>query len=193
LVLYILSRICGYYYRRGMDWIIGFIALVTTGNYSAIVNIHDLRITTAPAKPFPASCVLTSRSLATASNRFFNFKVLPSSTLVQNYLPSIPSTKLDRHLFLVSPEKPKCTEHSALPNLNSLLLRSLCADRIENTVPNNLFIVDCVSVAAETCLPSRCLAVYVSSGPTIPYFRRHITIYCNHINPWFRLFGSSGL
>jgi hypothetical protein len=42
--------------------------LGTTSNYSAIANFHALQITTAPSKPFPACCVLTSLSLATASN-----------------------------------------------------------------------------------------------------------------------------
>jgi hypothetical protein len=35
----------------------------------AIANFHDSQITTAPDKNFPACCVFTSRSLATASNR----------------------------------------------------------------------------------------------------------------------------
>jgi hypothetical protein len=39
--------------------------LKTTSNYSAIANLHNLQITTAPTKPFPACFVLTSRSLAT--------------------------------------------------------------------------------------------------------------------------------
>jgi hypothetical protein len=42
--------------------------LGTTNNYSDIANLHIVQITTAPAKPFPACCVLTSPSLATASN-----------------------------------------------------------------------------------------------------------------------------
>jgi hypothetical protein len=33
-----------------------------------IADLHTLQITTAPAKPFPAFCSFTSRSLATASN-----------------------------------------------------------------------------------------------------------------------------
>jgi hypothetical protein len=37
-------------------------------------------------------------------------------------------------------------------------------------------IVACVFVATGICLPSRCLAMDVSSGPTIPAFRRHVTI-----------------
>jgi hypothetical protein len=36
--------------------------------------------------------------------------------------------------------------------------------------------VACVFFAAGTCLPSRCLAVDVSSGSTIPAFRRHVTV-----------------
>jgi hypothetical protein len=41
--------------------------LVTTSNYNATSNLQNSQITTAPAKPFPACCVFTSRSLATAS------------------------------------------------------------------------------------------------------------------------------
>jgi streptolysin S family bacteriocin protoxin len=39
-----------------------------TSNYSATANLHNSQITTAPAKPFSACCVFTSRSLAMASN-----------------------------------------------------------------------------------------------------------------------------
>jgi hypothetical protein len=38
----------------------------TTNNYSAIANLHNSQITTSPTDPFPACCVFTSRSLATA-------------------------------------------------------------------------------------------------------------------------------
>jgi hypothetical protein len=39
-----------------------------TSNYSSVANLRTLQITTAPAKPFPASCIFNDRSLATASN-----------------------------------------------------------------------------------------------------------------------------
>jgi hypothetical protein len=42
--------------------------LRTTSNYSAIADLHTLQITTESTKHFPAYCVFTSRSLATASN-----------------------------------------------------------------------------------------------------------------------------
>jgi hypothetical protein len=42
--------------------------LVSTSNYSATANLHNLQITTAAVKPFPPCCVFNSRSLATASN-----------------------------------------------------------------------------------------------------------------------------
>jgi hypothetical protein len=55
-----------------LDWI-GFTdhlytQLGTTSSHSAAAELHTLQFTTAPAKPFPACCVLTSRSLATARN-----------------------------------------------------------------------------------------------------------------------------
>jgi hypothetical protein len=43
---------------------------------------------------------------------------------------------------------------------------SLFTDRIENTASNSS-VVACVSVAAETCLSSHCLATVVYSGSTI--------------------------
>jgi hypothetical protein len=42
--------------------------LRTTSSYSATTNLHNSQITTAPAKPFPACIVFTSRSLTVASN-----------------------------------------------------------------------------------------------------------------------------
>jgi hypothetical protein len=36
-------------------------------------------------------------------------------------------------------------------------------DRIENTASNSFYIVTCVFIATETCLPSRCLEIAVSS------------------------------
>jgi hypothetical protein len=106
--------------RRGLDWIIGFISLiyswlVTTSNYSATANLHTLLITTVPAKPFPACCVFTSRTLATASNSGHSSAsradVAPSPTLAQNCLPAIPSTELDRYIFSASPAEISCTQH----------------------------------------------------------------------------------
>jgi hypothetical protein len=41
------------------------------------------------------------------------------------------------------------------------------------TIPLLLF---ALSFAAETCFPSRCLSIYVSSGSTNPSFRRDVTI-----------------
>jgi hypothetical protein len=37
-------------------------------------------------------------------------------------------------------------------------------------------IVMCIFISAETCLPSRCLAMNIYTGSAIPAFRRHVTI-----------------
>jgi hypothetical protein len=91
-------------YRWGMDWITGFIdTLGTRCNYSAIADVHNSQFTIAPTKSFPACCVFASGSLATACNSGESSascsQAFPSPTLVQNCLPAIPSTELDRHLF----------------------------------------------------------------------------------------------
>jgi hypothetical protein len=55
--------------------------------------------------------------MATASNSGDSSasrpQVLPSPTLVQNFLPSVPSTELDRYLFSASLAELNYTQHSA--------------------------------------------------------------------------------
>jgi hypothetical protein len=67
-----------------------YTGLGTTSNYSATANLHYSQITTAPAKPFPACYVFTSRFLATASNSgdssALRAQILSSQTPVQNSL-----------------------------------------------------------------------------------------------------------
>jgi hypothetical protein len=84
----------------GLD--IGFIAhlytqLGTTGNYSATANLHNLQITTEPAKTFPACCVFTSRSLVTASNSRDSSASALESSLNGGSLPN--PFQLSRLLF----------------------------------------------------------------------------------------------
>jgi hypothetical protein len=66
-----LSRVCvtidGVWIGEWIYWPL----IHTTRNYKQLQHrryLHNSEITTAPAKPFPACCVFTSRSLATASN-----------------------------------------------------------------------------------------------------------------------------
>jgi hypothetical protein len=115
-------------YRRGLDGMIRFIDLYTqlgiTSNYSAIGNLHTSHFTTAPAKPSLAYCVFTSRSLTRGSKSgdfsTFRAQVLPSPTIFRDFLPAIPSTKLDRYHFLSLTCRPQL--YSALPNLIPHLL-----------------------------------------------------------------------
>jgi hypothetical protein len=66
-----------------------YTSLGTANNYSPIADIHTLQITTAPAKNFPACCVLTSRFLATACNSEVSSatraQVLLSQPLLQSW------------------------------------------------------------------------------------------------------------
>jgi hypothetical protein len=68
---FILSRIRvtidAVWFGEGIYWPL-ITLLGTTRNYSAPANLYNSQITTSPAKPFPACCVLTSRSLSTTSN-----------------------------------------------------------------------------------------------------------------------------
>jgi hypothetical protein len=117
--------------------------------------------------------VLNSRSIVTVSSSgdssASRAQVLPSSTLVQNCLPAIPSTELDRRHFSASLAELNCTQLSTGSTIHSAGLGSSLY---------SLGIVACVFVAMATCLPSRYLAINVSSGCIIPAFRRHVTI-CN--------------
>jgi hypothetical protein len=65
---------------------------------------------------------------------------------------------------------------------------------VNNIVSVGTFPVQSVSVAAETCLPSRCLAMDVSSGSPIPAFRDYATILSHwkrkQIYPWRRMAAS---
>jgi hypothetical protein len=53
---------------RKWKWPVSMYCHDFRGNYSAIANLPNLQITTAPLGLFPASCVFNSRSLAKASN-----------------------------------------------------------------------------------------------------------------------------
>jgi hypothetical protein len=103
---------------RGLEWwlelLTTYTPLGTASNYSATVSLHNSQIT-APTKPLPACYVLTSRSLATASNSenssASRAQILPSLTVVQNFLPAVPSTELDLHPFSASLAELNCTQH----------------------------------------------------------------------------------
>jgi hypothetical protein len=135
---------------------IGFIdhlytKLGTASKYSAIVNLHNLQITTAHAKSFPRSSPLRM------------------------------ATPYKLNLFF----KASLTELTRLSQVSSL--QPLFTDRVENTVSKSASIVACVSVAAGTCVRSRCLETNVVpkllasyscfSGSTILALNKYATIY----------------
>jgi hypothetical protein len=69
-----------------------YTGLGTASNYSATVNLHNSQITTTHAKPFPAWCVFTSRSLVSASNSGDSFYTDSRTELTR--LPRLSSRKL---------------------------------------------------------------------------------------------------
>jgi hypothetical protein len=117
LLVAILSYISVCDYIRDLDWMTTYAArLGATSSYSATASNQNSQITTAPAKSFPACCVFTSRSLATASNSrdssASSTHVIPSPTLIQNCLRAIPWTEQGRSLFSACLEGLNCTQHS---------------------------------------------------------------------------------
>jgi hypothetical protein len=162
-----------------------------TSNYNNIPNLQTLQITTSPAKPFPACYVLTSCSLATASNggdsSASSAQVLPaiSSGTLLTLLITFRQEPCRKHSFhCCSPtifwfhyiyKKPShatiyCkyfTQHVSasfghLPVLlNIYVYATGCSD-----IEWNILIVASVFVAVGTCLPNLCHAVYISSGST---------------------------
>jgi hypothetical protein len=63
-----------------------YIRLGTKSNYGAIPNFQNSQIVTAHAKPFPACCVFTSRSLTTASNSTDSIFTACRAELPNNWL-----------------------------------------------------------------------------------------------------------
>jgi hypothetical protein len=132
--------------------------LGTASNYSATTNLHTLQITTAPAKPFSACCVLISRSLAVASN---------SGDSPVSCAHVVPSTD----------------SRSELPARYSSSLYSPGKDRTENVS----FIIACFLVAGETTCPQSCsLATAVVLPPVYTavtwqwvYMTQYFNFCCN--------------
>jgi hypothetical protein len=144
-----------------------------TRNYSTVAHLHTIQFTTATAKPSLVCCVLISHSLATASNSgdpsASRAQVLPSPTLIQNCVPAIPSTELDRLPC-------RAQLYTALSNLRSLLFTRTEEKTSFQTIPPLDTIVSCIFALAGTCLRNRCLKIDVSSGSTLPGIRLHVTL-----------------
>jgi hypothetical protein len=157
------------YYRQAMDWILDLLRpLGTTSNYIATANLHYSRFTTAPATHFSACCVFTNLSLVTASNSgnlelraFTSFLHRLSFGMV--WQPFRLGTQL---ILLIKFRHELHRKHRFFLYLQNCLT------------------VACVFAVAGTCLTSRRLAVDVSSGSTIPTFRRHSTIFSELRSKW---------
>jgi hypothetical protein len=104
--------------------------LGTTSTYNAIADFHNSQITTAPAKPFPACCVFTSRSLEKASNSGDSSVSRPQVLLPQP--PVQNSCQLNYSAISFQPPLQSSTELVAA----FLFFISTFTDRVENTVFN---------------------------------------------------------
>jgi hypothetical protein len=102
-------------YRRGLDWMIRFIApytftqLWTTENYSAVAILHTFQFTAPHALGFS---VFTSRILATDfSQSHCNFKSHVKSSC-HSLIPFLPF--LLNHLLLPSPERDPVLDYCSI-------------------------------------------------------------------------------
>jgi hypothetical protein len=142
-------------------------------NYSSNANLHILQITTAPAKPFPARCVFTSHSLATASNSG------DSSTSRTQDLSSRPS--LQNSSGLIAPTALVITSrHEPHTKLfyccicvhyrREHVYQDISQKRLQSKPQKTPFFCGCVYVAALPsnghCLQSHCLVMglYVTTA-----------------------------
>jgi hypothetical protein len=119
------------------------IPLRTTSNYSANANFHTSQITTELAKTFPD----------VPWQRLLTVEILQLHAL-RSSCQSRPCRNLvncQHNYSAISPHPPLQSSTNWL--LHSLLCYLLGTDRIDNT---SFPPVVCVTVAAGTCLPSRC-------------------------------------
>jgi hypothetical protein len=126
-----------------------YTVLGTTVNYSGISNLHNSQFTKTPVKPFPACCVFTSRSLATALT--VEVLQLPALRSFLRRLSLRTAWKLFPQLnWIPISSQPPSQSSTALsttkPHLSSFI--ATVHGPIENIVSNNTSIVTCVFVAA---------------------------------------------
>jgi hypothetical protein len=184
-------------YRRGMAWITGFIdttrthaPLGTICDYSATANLHNSQFNIAPAKPFQACCIFTSRSLATASN---GGDFPASRALVVPLLPASCSLNWTGSSSLLNYSATanfgESVNYLRLPILSSQLAwdpRYISSARTQQKTPflSNPSIVPCVFVSEGTCLLSRCLVTDVCW-----FFYFIVRLYSSKYNKHYRNLG----
>jgi hypothetical protein len=101
--------------------------LGTTTSYRANANLHNSQITTAHTKPFPACCVVTSRSLATAYNSADS-----SASRAQILSAELPLKQLCL-LLITSRHGPHRKHHSPLVALMSVAAGTCLPNRCSET------------------------------------------------------------
>jgi hypothetical protein len=152
----------------------------TTSNYSATANLHNSHITKAPGKPFSVCCILTIRSLTTASNSgdsSASRAQAPSSQPPVQISTELKTAERDCRfstnwvapiVFKVIPR----TYHMENTSVSIVVVQllQLPSNRLHNTVPNSN------SIVVEACSPRCCIATAVISSSisrSLPSNRSH--------------------
>jgi hypothetical protein len=139
--------------RRVLDWIYWHLIYLTTSN-TALSLIYTLYKSLGHAKPSQSSLVVSWQRIY---NSLSPHSLIPFLPFILNYSANCQPRRFSQFCFRV--------------RVTSLY--SFGADPQKTPFLKNSFIV---WRCRETCLPSICLAMTVSSGSTIPAFRRHIII-----------------
>jgi hypothetical protein len=163
-----------------LDLLYFYTQLVTTCIYSAIADLHTLQFTVTHTLGIS---VFTSRILATKFNSLVvtaHSKCHCTIAYMKSSIHNLISTNSLLSL-LKHPAELNCTQHSTNSQLFPQLawgLRYIASGPTPQKTPfvTNSSIVAHVFTVAGTCLPSRCLAMNIYSGSTIPAFRRHVTL-----------------
>jgi hypothetical protein len=193
----VLGRLCVTYKTgSGLDDLIYWHLIHSTGNYrqySAITDLHNLQFTVTHALGFS---VFTSHILATDLQQSHCHFKSHMKTSLHSLTPFLALFGTCQFRTLSSSAPKLISRQAGVSQLDSLLKWTLLYNSFALTTQRiqllycyvavftaplrsngSSSIVASVFVAAEICLPSRCLAMKVYYGTNIPAFGRNVTVY----------------